>query len=40
MNVNTARGALYEPPKVNFLSLLLEGAVILAIGFMLVFIAG
>ena len=40
MNINTAKGALYEPPKVNFFSLLLEGAVILAIAFMLVFIAG
>ena len=40
MNVNAARGALYEPPNVNFFSLLLEGAVILAISFMLVFIAG
>ena len=40
MNVNAARGALYEPPKVNFFTLLLEGAVILAIGMMLVYVAG
>ncbi|MEA3303640.1 MAG: hypothetical protein U9Q75_10245 [Pseudomonadota bacterium] len=40
MNVNTAKGTLYEPPKINFLSLLLEGAVILAIGILLVSVAG
>lgn len=40
MNANAAKGVLYEPPKVNFFSLLLEGAVILAIGIMLVFVAG
>ena len=40
MNVNVAKGALSEPPNVNFFSLLLEGVVILAIGMMLVFVAG
>ena len=40
MNVNVAKGALYEPPNVNLFSLLLEGAVILAIGMMLVYVAG
>jgi hypothetical protein len=40
MNVNVAKGALYEPPNVSFISLLLEGAVILAIGMLLVYVAG
>jgi hypothetical protein len=40
MNVNAAKGALHEPPNVNFVSLLLEGVVILAIGIMLVYVAG
>lgn len=40
MNLNSARGALSEPPKINFLNLLFEAAVILAITFVLVAVAG
>lgn len=40
MNVDTARGALYEPPKIHFFSLLLETAAILAISILLVIVAG